>query len=255
MEQQQESQLIALDGKRAVTFRDKGQPFTYHFGRITDADYRNLYFPGLSVSSENANGVMLNKIDVWTPALALLDAKLERVEGYIMREGDLMQLPNWKQKLPHGHREKAMDLLLDVTPSAQAPASDYFDPDCTEVWLDAIWGLNQAEDGPANRKFLGLVHRFTPPSAAQSQKWNRAAGESRVVGGSRRMQTVRAGKHGLMADLYDELIISVDGYSVGGTALADAAAVKREMDTFHKVAAIRLLFAAPDDEAAAQEAA
>jgi hypothetical protein len=31
--------------------------------------------------------------------------------------------------------------------------------------------------------------------------------------------------------------------------------VKREMDTFHKVSAIRLLFAAPDDGAAVQEEA
>jgi hypothetical protein len=76
-----------------------------------------------------------------------------------------------------------------------------------------------------------------------------------VVGGSRRNQTIYAGKHGLMADLYDELVISVDGYSIGGSPLGDAAQVKKEMDTFHKVAALRLLFAAPDDGAAVQEEA
>jgi hypothetical protein len=225
--------MLPLDGERAVTFRDKGQQFTYYFNRINAADYRNRLFDGMSVSSENAGGALLNKIDIWTPRLQLLDATIARVEGYRMREGELMDLPNWKAKLPHGHREKAMDLLLDVTSSDTAPASEYFDPDCQEVRVDAFWGIDiDAKGVRTNRRYLGLVHRFTPPSAEHSRKWNRAAGESRVVGGSRRSKTVRAGNHGMMIDLYDELVISVEGYSVGGTALADRDQVKREMDAY-----------------------
>jgi hypothetical protein len=74
--------MLPLDGERAVTFRDKGQQFTYYFNRIGDADYRNRYFPGLSVSSENAGGTMLNRVDVWTPAEDLFAAAIARVEGY-----------------------------------------------------------------------------------------------------------------------------------------------------------------------------
>jgi hypothetical protein len=56
--------------------------------------------------------------------------------------GDLMQLANWKDKLPHGHRQKAMDLLLDVTASEAVAGDEYFDPDCQEVRLDAFWGID-----------------------------------------------------------------------------------------------------------------
>jgi hypothetical protein len=121
--------MLPLDGERAVTFRDKGQQFTYYFNRISDADYRNRYFPGLSVSSENAGGTMLTRVDVWTPAEYLFAAAIARVEGYKLRpvdgndgSGDLMQLADWKDKLPHGHRQKAMDILLDVTAQKPSPA-------------------------------------------------------------------------------------------------------------------------------------
>jgi hypothetical protein len=255
--------MLPLDGERAVTFRDKGQQFTYYFNRISDADYRNRYFPGLSVSSENAGGTMLTRVDVWTPAEYLFAAAIARVEGYKLRpvdgndgSGDLMQLADWKDKLPHGHRQKAMDILLDVTASEAVAGEEYFDPDCQEVRVDAFWGIDvDASNLRTNRRYRGLAHRFRPPSAEHSRKYNRAAGESRLEGGSRRNRTIYAGKHGLMADLYDELVISVDGYSIGGSPLGDAAQVKKEMDTFHKVAALRLLFAAPDDGAAVQEEA
>jgi hypothetical protein len=42
--------------------------------------------------------------------------------------------------------------------------------------------------------------------------------------------------------IYDDLIESVDGYSVGGKPLEGAEAIKREMDGGHKAAAALELF-------------
>jgi hypothetical protein len=53
----------------------------------------------------------------------------------------------------------------------------------------------------------------------------------------------------VLAHLYDDLIVSVDGYSSGGCELgSDREAIKREMDTYHKVAAVENLFVTSSDD-------
>jgi hypothetical protein len=51
-----------------------------------------------------------------------------------------------------------------------------------------------------------------------------------------------------LAELYDQLVVAVDGYSVNGKALEGKEQICREMDTFHKLAAVQQLFATPDTE-------
>ena len=46
--------------------------------------------------------------------------------------------------------------------------------------------------------------------------------------------------------IYDDLIVSVDGYSSGGSPLIGAEAIKREMDGAHKAAAALALFSQDD---------
>jgi hypothetical protein len=49
------------------------------------------------------------------------------------------------------------------------------------------------------------------------------------------------GAQATLAELYDELIVSVDGYTVDG-AVPDREAILEFMDTYHKVAAVDVLF-------------
>jgi hypothetical protein len=63
------------------------------------------------------------------------------VDGYKLREGKFTEIPNWKSRVPYGHKQKAVDLLTDVTFSESAP--EFFDPEVEEVFVDAKWGADQ----------------------------------------------------------------------------------------------------------------
>jgi hypothetical protein len=60
--------------------------------------------------------------------------------------------------------------------------------------------------------------------------------------------TVYANKAPLLAKIYDELIVAVEGYAVGGQPLEGAERIRKEMDMFHKVGAVTQLFEIPDGE-------
>ena len=99
-----------------------------------------------------------------------------------------------------------------------------------------------------------LVHRFATPSADHRRRFLRARSRTTVVGGSRAGKTLIASTQPVLAKLYDELIVSVDGYSVSGRPLSGREEIAREMDGYHKVAAARELFEtrmAEEDEVAA----
>ena len=49
----------------------------------------------------------------------------------------------------------------------------------------------------------------------------------------------------MLVDFYDQLIASVEGYTLRGQPLASADQIRAEMDAAHKVIAVEQLFAAP----------
>jgi hypothetical protein len=232
--------LLDLSGDRQVTFKDKGQIFVFTFNRITDAQWRH-YFSGLVVENEKSGSGRLARVDYRTAGIDLFETAVKDVAGYKLREGKFTDIPNWKTRVPYGHKQKAVDLLTDVTFSDSAP--EFFDPEVEEIFVDAKWGADQG----MMTQFRGLAHRFTPPSGAHQQRFNRAAGESRVVGG-RSGKTISTSRQDLLADLYDELIVSVEGYAFAGKPLEGTEQIRREMDTFHKAAAVNLLFSSPEDD-------
>jgi hypothetical protein len=201
--------LLDLSGDRQVTFKDKGQVFVFTFNRITDAQWRR-FFSGLVVESEKSGSSRLSRVDYRTAGIDLFETAVKDVDGYKLRAGKFTEIPNWKTRVPYGHKQKAIELLTDVTFSESAP--EFFDPDVEEVFIDAKWGADQG----MMTQFSGLAHRFTPPSGAHQQRFNRAAGESRVVGG-RSGKTISTSRQDMLADLYDELIVTVDGYAWPGS--------------------------------------
>ena len=55
-----------------------------------------------------------------------------------MRSGSIMDIPNWKSRIPYGHKQVAVELLESVTFSDSA--AEFFDPDVEEVFLDVARG-------------------------------------------------------------------------------------------------------------------
>lgn len=235
--------LLPLDGERAVTFKDRGWPYTFYFPRLSQSDWE-LYFNGLVVEFETSGREQRRVVDIETSAAEMVRAKVQRVEGYQSKRDAPEDAEKWRAILPPGHLTAAGTLLRQVDQHDEDPDRP-FDLEHREVMLRAAWGV--AKPGSMNY-YTGLVHRFRPPTAEHLRKYKRASAETRVVGGSRTGRTILRGQHKLLLTFYDELIAGVDGYSFGGRAIASAEEAKREMDALHKVEAVRVLFEAPEIE-------
>lgn len=154
--------------------------------------------------------------------------------------GDAMSLPNWKQLVPYPHRVKASELLMAVEEDKSE--------DCAAIELGtetAILTVLWTEDSEPGKmqKFSGLTHRLRTPSAEQERQYNKKMSEAVVVGGSRAGRTIYPAREDLLVKLYDELVESVEGYSLEGQPPRGLENIRREMDAFHKVAAAGKLFA------------
>jgi len=245
-------ELLPLDlVERVVALRmnESGQICSHVFRRIERADV-DAYYAAIMMATQRRGQTTEDEVDIGSAELKLYERAIVRVEGYKLNDGrDLMELPNWKDRIPGGHRIRAADLLMKVTKSAGA-GEEFIDPEFDVVFLDCVW---TAKEGSMSR-FSGLAHRFTPPTTAHWRRFNHYKTRSTVIGGSRGGQkTIYPKLDGLLGDLYDELIAAVDGYSFRGAALPERATVVREMDRFHKIAAISALFDKSELDAPGEE--
>jgi hypothetical protein len=250
--------LLPLDEPRVIAIQDGKFTYTFHFARISQADW-SQYFNKIIFKTRNDGTKQVTMIEMDVAGIELFESTLQRVEGY---SGDFATRQGWQAKIPPRHAQKVAELLRLAGPSQEQ--GDACDPENVEVQLDALW--SQAKPGEMTL-YKGLVHRFAPPSVEQKRRYYNAGSQSIVVGGSRNGTTIYGKRHQALLDIYDELIVDVDGYSVGGTPLGHgldvprAQAVKqiivREMDAFHKFMAAQQLFAplAPAGEAVEEELA
>jgi hypothetical protein len=230
--------LLDLAAPRRIVFSDRQRKFTVTCRRILKEDWL-AYFGAIRVTSEHTPEGMANTSDYNSAALLLAERVITGCEGYTVAGGaDLAQLPNWQARLPIAHRFQVGVTLADVHESAPSDAFE-IQPEGDAISLDAVWG---ADDTGRMQQFTGLKHLFKTPTAAQHKRYNDAASRSVVVGGSRTGLTIYTGAHATLVDLYDELILSVDGYRVNYDLLEDRKAIAANMDTFHKFAAARALF-------------
>lgn len=237
------SALLHLDQPRTVVIKNNHKAFTYRFRRLTAADWKK-YYNGITSTTEIVNGEMRRVFDPNTALQELCEETLEHVDGYTAPGGASVEtLDKWKMKLPIAHKIRAATVLTDV--ASDQPGDLSVITDLNEVQLAATWS---ADESGNMIRFLGLIHRFRHPSIDQLRRFNRESSRTLVVGGSRSGKTIWPGHQEVLAAFYDELIVSVDGYSLGISALTDQVdLIKREMDTHHKVAAARALFASGDD--------
>jgi hypothetical protein len=231
---QRSDALLPLDEPRVLAIQDGKFTYTFHFARILPADW-SRYFERIVVKSRNEGTKQVNTMDMEAAGLDLFERALIKVEGY---RGDFASRAGWQEKIPPRHSQQVAWLLRMVAPSQEA--EEACDPEQIEVRLDALW--SQTTPGAETVLFKGLVHRFGPPSAEQKRRYYNAGSQSVVVGGSRNGTTIYGKRHRVLLDIYDELVLDVDGYSIGNRELHDPAEVRREMDSYHKFIAAQQIF-------------
>jgi hypothetical protein len=230
---------IELKQPRVIGIEDRGQQYSLTIARILKKQWLR-YFEGILSTSENQNGKRVDSFDSSAARLALVEECLLTASGYTLPEGitSIDQVEGWKALLPLSHRLGVANAIISVSASESnedAPIALGQE----SVYIDAVWS---AGDDGAMRKFKGLRHNFTTPTADQQRHFSRDSSRSRVIGGSRNGKTQWLGAQATLAELYDELIVSVEGYTVDGET-PDRETIVEFMDTYHKVAAVDALFA------------
>jgi hypothetical protein len=229
--------LLDLTAPRVITLQDRGRTFTITCRPVEKADWL-AYFAALRVTSEQTAEGRISTNDYQTASLVLAERVIVTVEGYTVAGGGaLVDLPGWQTRIPLAHRFQVGITLADAGASEQL---DEFviHPEGEEISLDAVW---PGADGKMLR-FNGLKHIFKTPTATHHKRYRDASSRSLAVGGSRTGRTVYLGAHATLCDLYDELILSVDGYAIGDQALTtDKPLILARMDAFHKLVAMKTL--------------
>ncbi len=224
---------IELAAPRVLVIEDRGKTFSLSVGRITRKQWLH-YFEGILSTSENIDGKRVDSFDSSAARIELLESSLTSAEGY----GELPE--GWQAKLPLSHRLTASNLLI-AAQAIDSEDDEKFVLGAEAVFLSAVWTADP--EAPKMRRFTGLAHRFATPSAEHQRRFSREASRSRVVGGSRQGKTVWLGAQPTLIELYDELIQSVEGYTIHGRDLgSDRDAIAAEMDCYHKVVAADRLF-------------
>jgi hypothetical protein len=230
---------IELGTPRIISIEERGKKYLLTLSRITRAQWLR-YFEGIISTSENQSGKRVDYFDSTTARVDLVESVLVDAKGYGTADGaPVNQKTGWQQLIPLRHRQAAGIVLTEVEradPLGDEPIMLGSEP----VYLNAVWGAN---DSGEMQKLTGLCHRFKTPSSDQQRKFSRDSSRSVIVGGSRRGVTKWLGAQAMLAQLYDELIDGVEGYTVNGEALgSDRDRIVAEMDTYHKVAAADVLF-------------
>jgi hypothetical protein len=234
MEAEKSNALLPLDEPRVLAIREGKFVYKFTFNRITEADWRRC-FDGIYYASRNDGKSEVQTLDMNTAGIELVESTLARVEGYarsLTTREDFAKI-----KPVHAN---TVAWMLRVVSASTEESEKPFDPENIEVRIDALW--SQTEPGDAVTLFKGLVHRFAVPSVEHKRRFYRAGASSKIVGGSRNGTTIHGNRHGVLIDLYNQLILAVEGYSVGGRPLESPEQIQREMDAYHKTIAVQQLF-------------
>lgn len=233
------SQLIELKKPRLIVIADRGHNYTLTLAPVTRKQWLK-YFEGILSTSENVNGKRVDSFDSTGARLGLVNETLMDADGYkVTGDGRITELSGWKELIPANHRIAAGNVLISVERSMTDDESP-ITLGCETVRLEAVWGRSGLN---SMQKVTGLRHNFQMPSVEQQRRYSRDMSRSQIIGGSRSGKTRWLGAQATLADLYDELILSVEGYLVNGMDLLDdKEQIVANMDTYHKVAAAEALF-------------
>jgi hypothetical protein len=227
---------LPLDTPRSITLKAKDHSYLYSLRRVTAEDWTK-YYRGIVHQIIQQEGGREQVFEADSAVIELVNDVLVSVDGY----GDLGGLKDWRAALPIKHRV-AVGIMLRSVATQKEKSDEPVLCDLVEVKLNAAWGI----DGHL-AQFTGLVHRFRHPQPEHLKKFNFEAARVRVKGNSSEGISIYPSRQAIAMKLYDELIESVDGYSVAGQPLTDIEAIKQEMDGAHKAAAALELFLGEDE--------
>lgn len=230
---------IELATPRIVAITDRKKLYLLTIGRITKKQWLH-YFEGILSTSENQAGKRVDSFDSSSARLELVEQTLINAKGYATADGsEVTATSGWQQQLPLSHRLAAGNVIVSVQ-RAEPSDDDPIVLGAEAIYLKTIWS---ADDSGQMQEYNGLCHKFKTPNAEQQRRYSRESSKSRIIGGSRKGKTLWLGPQATLVELYDELIVSVDGYQVNGASLGDDRdRIVAEMDTYHKVAAADILF-------------
>jgi hypothetical protein len=211
--------FLALDQPRVIALLGRGRTYTYHLRRVLKDDWER-YFRAVVSQTLQVNGEREQVFENQTARMLLADRVIVS-----------------EQPVPLNHRLAVAAAICSV--GAQDEDQDAPLSALTEVKLDALW--TTGPDGKM-QMFHGLIHRFKQPSIEQLKAWNYEAARVRVRGTAKDGVTIYPSRAAFAMLIYDQLIDSVDGYSVTGQPLAGVEAICREMDGCHKAEAVLQLF-------------
>lgn len=231
MQDQEQDAVLALDSPRAITLKNKERVFTYHLRHVGLSDWAK-YFQGIVNQVVNRNGEREEIYDSETAALELVNSVLTRVDGY----GDLSGTKNWREAVPLVHR-RAIGIALRSVNVAHEHEDAAELAELVTVKLNATWPMRGK-----TTLYSGLIHRFRQPSIEQYKRFRGEAARVKVRGDAKDGVSIFPSSQAIAMKMYDDLIESVEGYSVRGAPLVDVEAIKEEMDGAHKAAAALELF-------------
>ena len=228
--------LLPLDAPRKVVLKGKKSNYTWNLRRVLAADW-HTFFTSIVSQMLQIDGQREQVVESDSALVALVDSVVTSVEGY----GDLAAVKNWKSALPLNHRIAIGMVLRSVAEEKRTAVAPTL-CDLVEINLSATWPT----DG---KSFIynGLVHRFRHPGIEDLKRFNYEASRVKVRGTAENGVSIYPSRQAIAMKIYDDLIESVDGYSVGGQPLEGIEAIKREMDGAHKSAAALTLFAGEEE--------
>jgi hypothetical protein len=239
---------LDLSAPIRIEFKHRGIPLAHVLNRPGQRDWLN-YAKGVSTTYEFAGEGIHAEISGELEAQGKLwRASIRSVEGYGGADGRAIAevYPDvWREKIPASHVELAVRALAAVRvktaedPALTNPVAFILDLESQAVELEM--------DGVAHAP---LVHHFRIPTLNEFAKFRRLMADSRLVGGTRHLKTIMFSRLPGLVKLYDELIISIEGYKAGQSPIDNRQSTIEQMDAIHKQVAVQGLFEPPTEQSA-----
>lgn len=213
-----QAELLALDGPRVIAAG--GERFI--FRRITADDHRKFYTRDMECTvAQLGDGWFDERLGLAPACLALYEAAIQRAEcEEEIADDEKANIASW------------------LTSAFATGVHSRAGKKCVE--LESVW--TESHDQPGSmKKFSGLRHIFKTPDLGHRMRFLGEQTRSRSKPLAETKTTKIVFWQEEAESFYDELIEEAEGYSLAGRELRREEIV-REMDPFHKAAAVAALF-------------
>lgn len=211
-----------------LVVREGGQEFRFvHAFRAPTFQDWLAYESRIRFSVETVDGAQKSDHDREEAIGELWAEIIIRVEGYTFPPED------WKARVPYAHKEEMINRFASIETSEPGRDQDAaFDAERQTVFLSA------RRDGV---KYKHLQHILRRPDAREKKEWRRIHDSAMQVRGSRADKTLLPSRLRDEARMYDQMLVEVYGYTVGGNPASRQDAIAW-MDAQHKKKAMLILF-------------